>query len=103
MYEMLSLPMPVRFLKKIDLSLPMSLIRCEGQCCELWSISLLDCHSRRLSLGLGKRNPRPGLFFSDTRLLIEHLICERRLQLGFGESIQQQVGPWKLSLPGMSQ
>jgi hypothetical protein len=25
------------------------------------------------------------------------------LQLGFGESIQQQVGPWKLSLPGNTQ
>ncbi len=24
------------------------------------------------------------------------------LQLGFGESIQQQVGPWKISLPGMT-
>ena len=42
-------------------------------------------------------------FSLTTRLLIEHLIFERRLQLGFGESIQQQVGPWKLSLPGMSQ
>jgi hypothetical protein len=25
------------------------------------------------------------------------------MQLGFGESIQQQVGPWKLSLPGTTQ
>jgi hypothetical protein len=102
MYEMLSLPVPVRFLINIDFppivsQHPNSL---QGQCCELWSISLLDCHSWWFSLGVGERNLRPGFLALTMRLLIEHLSCELPLQLGFGESIQQQVGPWKLSLPG---
>ena len=65
MYEMLSLPMPVRFPIFLLLvpSKFLTMLR-EGECCQLRPVALLDCHSRWLTLGLGQRHFRPGFCFS---------------------------------------
>ncbi len=121
MYELLSLPTPVRpltlnlnpkpnrirFIPFLELFSQFCLnSKCEGERCQLRPIPLPDCYSWRLSVGVGQRYFRPGSCLGllvTPRPLLSRLKCELCVQLGFGESIQQQVGPWKLSLPGITQ
>ena len=61
LYEMLSLPMPVRLpkflLNFVSLFFDAS---CSGERSQLRSVALFACYSRWLALGLGKRHFRPG-------------------------------------------